>query len=318
MSATPHAIRHLLIPHAAPRPGEPPELPPLPNLTALLARLRVADTLACDDDSPAEPHELALARAHGLPGAPGRIPWAAFDTQCVGTPCAWLRPVHLRLGMDHIELTAPESLQLTEADSLALMASCAPLLAGDGVDVRHIAPGRWLAQGELLRHLTCASPERAKGQRLTRAQLAQSGDPSHQRPLARLNAELEMLLANHRVNQSREPTGALPVNAVWIHGAGALPQPVAPGAGIRVATQLSPSGHDATATDAAAQTAAWQALDAECAAPLLASLRAGHPVQLTLSGPRQAITLAGKDGGAWARISSLFGRPSLRDLRQQL
>ncbi len=318
MPAPPPELRHLLIPHAAPHPGESLDLPPLPNIAALLARLRVADTLACDDDSPAEPHELALARAHGLPGAPGRIPWAAFESQCVGTPCAWLRPVHLRLGMDHIELTAPESLQLTEADSTALLDSCAALLADDGVTVRQIAPGRWLAQGELFRDLTCASPERAAGQRLTRAQLAQSGDPARQRQLARLNAELEMLLANHPANQAREAARHLPVNAVWIHGAGALEHPVSPAAGVLVAPQLRPTGPDGAPLDALAHAAAWQALDTECAAPLLASLRAGQPVRLTLSGPRQAITLAGKEGGIWARISSLFRRSSLKDLRQQL
>lgn len=315
-SPTPE-LRHLLIPHAAPRPGESLELPPLPNLAALLARLRVADTLACNEDSPAEPHELALARAHGLPGMPGRIPWAAFESQCVGTPCAWLRPVHLRLGMDHIELTAPESLQLTEADSNTLMNTCAPLLADDGVTVRHVAPGRWLAQGGLMHGLICVSPERAQGQRLTRAQLAQSDDPGRQRQLARLNAELEMLLANHPVNQAREAARRLPVNAVWIHGAGALEHPVSPAAGVLVAPQLRPTRPDGAPLDALAHAAAWQALDAECAAPLLDSLRAGHPVQLTLSGPRRALTL--RPINRWTgRVSKLFNPLRLSDLREQL
>ena len=63
---------------------------------------------------------------------------------------------------------------------------------------------------------------------------------------------------------------------------------------------------------------AWQAIDQGEAADLLASLRSGQPVQLTLGGPRSAVTLAAPSGGLWGRISSLFGRPTLQDLRKQL
>ncbi|MCB2037530.1 MAG: phosphoglycerate mutase, partial [Ottowia sp.] len=115
-------LRHLLVPDAAPLPGVSADLPPLPNLAALLARLRVEHTLAPGADSPASPHELAAARANGLHGEPGRIPWAAFESGTVGTPCAWLRPVHLQLGMDAIQLLPPEALQLDDPASQALLA----------------------------------------------------------------------------------------------------------------------------------------------------------------------------------------------------
>ena len=82
---------HLLIPDAARwlPPGAPrPALPRLPQLQALLRRLRPAGTIAVDEDSPAMPFEIALAHANGLPGEPGRVPWAAFESGTVGTPCA--------------------------------------------------------------------------------------------------------------------------------------------------------------------------------------------------------------------------------------
>ena len=78
---------HLLIADATPAlpaGATAPALPPLPRLDALLARLQRADTLTCDDDAPDTPFERALARAHGLPGAPGQVPWAAFDSGSVG------------------------------------------------------------------------------------------------------------------------------------------------------------------------------------------------------------------------------------------
>ena len=78
---------HLLIADAArPPDAPPPPWPALPQLQALLGRMRLQHTIEADEDSPATPFELALARAHGLPGAPGHIPWAAFETGTVGTP----------------------------------------------------------------------------------------------------------------------------------------------------------------------------------------------------------------------------------------
>ena len=147
---------HLLIADAAPLLADgaaPPPLPALPQLDALLKRLRVTETIACDDDAPDTPLERALARAHGLPGAPGQVPWAAFETGTVGTPCAWLRPCHWQLGMDHITLLDPALLDLSEAESRALLAAVQPLLQEDGIALRYVRPDAWLAEGELERQL---------------------------------------------------------------------------------------------------------------------------------------------------------------------
>ena len=310
-------LSHLLIAGVAPWPGDAdaPALPPLPNLDALLARLRPADTLACDEDSPETPHALALAHAHGLPGQPGRIPWAAFDRGAVGAPCAWLRPAHLQMGMDDVQLIGLDELQLTAEESQQLLNAVAPLLAEDGLTLRQVRPGTWLAQGELLRGMIAPAPERATGRQLTRAELARADDPAQQRQLARLLSELEMVLATHPVSQAREAARRWPINAIWVHGAGALDTPVAAQAGVREALQLTQG--DAP-YDPAAHAAAWQAIDQGEVAELLATLRAGQPVQLTFSGPQRALTLAGPSGGLFGRISSLFGRPSLMDLRKQL
>lgn len=311
---------HLLIAGAAPpvdAGATLPALPPLPNLDALLRRLRVVQRLAVDDadEAPATPHELALARAHGLPGAPGRIAWAAFERGVVGTPCAWLQPAHIQLSMDDVQLIDPAALELSEAESQALLAACAPLLAQDGLRLRHVSPGRWLAEGELLRGLVCTSPARAATRRLSRQALARADAPAQQRQLARLQSELEMLLSAHPVNQAREAARQWPANALWLHGAGALDAPVPARTGVRVAPQLT---QGEAACHAAAHVAAWQAIDADDAAALLAALRAGQSVQLTLSGPRRALTLASGGAGLWQRVSGFFGRQPLQELRQQL
>ena len=54
-----------------------------------------------------------------------------------------------------------------------------------------------------------------------------------------------------------------------------------------------------------------------CGVPLTGAGSA-EPVRLTLSGPHRAVTLASGSGGLWQRISSLFGRQALNDVRSQL
>ncbi|HMN20449.1 MAG TPA: phosphoglycerate mutase [Ottowia sp.] len=292
MPASDSAPPHLLVDGAAlalPTGTTQPPLPELPELDALLARMRVVDTLEIEDDSPETPFELALARAHGLPGAAGHTPWAAFETGTVGTPCAWLVPCHWQMGMDSVTLADPDELLLDESEARALLAGLQPLLAEAGVRVQCERPDAWLAQGELLRGLTCWSLRRALQQPVTRGQLARTPDPAQHARLRRLQSELQMLLHNHPVNEAREQVGRWTVNALWIDGAGALAETHAPRAGVHGDTRLARPPAQASAE---AHAAAWRALDAEAMAPLATRQRAGEKVRITLCGPRRAVTLA--------------------------
>ena len=307
---------HLLIPDANPLLHEGsalPALPPLPQLDALLRRLQVSDTITCADDAPDSPFERALARAHGLPGAPGQVPWAAFDSGTVGAPCAWLRPCHWQLGMDHVTLLPPDQLPLTEAESRALLAAVQPLLHEDGVTLAYQRPDAWLAQGELLRGLTTWSMARAAQQPLTREVLSLAATPAQSAHLRRLQNELQMLLYTHPVNDAREQRRQPPVNALWIEGAGTLDHAIAPQPRVRVDARLAP----AATPDLAAWQAAWQAIDADSVAQLAQQLAQGAEVRLTLCGPRRAITLQPGTGLGF-KISSLFSPQRLPDLREQL
>ncbi|MDO5692536.1 MAG: phosphoglycerate mutase [Pseudomonadota bacterium] len=307
---------HLLIPDASPLRPEGaalPALPPLPHLDALLRRLRVSDTLTCDDDAPDTPFERALARAHGLPGAPGQVPWAAFDTATFGTPCAWLRPCHWQLGMDHVTLLPPEQLTLPEAESRALLGTVQPLLHEDGLTLEYQRPDAWLAQGELLRGLTTWSMARAAQQPLTREALSLAATPAQSAHLRRLQNELQMLLYTHPVNDAREQRRQPPVNALWIEGAGTLDRPIAPQPGVRVDARLAP----AATPDLAAWQAAWQAIDTGSVAQLARELAQGADVRLTLCGPRRAVTLR-PGAGLGFRASSFIKPLRWSDLRRQL
>ena len=286
---------HLLIADAVLPPGAPaqslPELPPLPNMQVLLARMRLDHSLEADEDSLTTPFEQALARAHCLPGAPGCVAWAAVETGITGTPCAWLRPCHWQVGMDQVSLLDPHELALGEAESRALLAALQPLLAEDGLTLRYVAPDRWLAQGELLRGLACASMARALQQPLTPDALTRAPDAAQGAHLRRLQSELQMLLYNQSVNDTREAARRYPVNAIWIEGAGALDAPVPIRPGVRTDTRLQTP--PASTDD---YRRAWQAIDQESALPLLAAQRSGQAVRLTLCGAQRAITLASVHG----------------------
>ena len=287
---------HLLIADAALPPDAPlPPWPALPQLQALLGRMRLQHTIEADEDSPATPFELALARAHGLPGAPGRIPWAAFETATVGAPCAWFRPCHWQVGMDQVSLLDPHELALTEAESRALLAALQPLLQEDGLALRYVAPDRWLAQGERLRGLACASMARALQHALTPAALTVAPDAAQGAHLRRLQSEMQMLLYQQPVNDAREVARRYPVNAVWIEGAGTLDAPLPPNPGVRTDTRLQTP--PASTDD---YQRAWQAIDQQSVAPLVAAQRAGAPVRLTLCGARRALGLSTAPGlKAW-------------------
>ncbi len=306
---------HLLIRDAAPplpAGSAWPAPPALPRLEALLKRLRITAAIECDEDSPDTPFERALTRAHGLSGAPGQVPWAAFETGTVGTPCAWLRPCHWQLGMDHVRLLHPGQLMLGEVESQALLATVQALLQDDGMALHYVRPDAWLARGEPLRGLTTWSMARAVQQPLTREVLSLATTPAHSARLRRLQNELQMLLYTHPVNDAREQAGQWPVNALWIEGAGVLDQPLEPAAGVQVESRLAQA-----MGEPAAWRSAWQAIDADSIAQLGPRLAAGAEVRLTLCGPLRALSLQ-PVGGLASRLSGLLRPQRWADLYPQL
>ena len=294
-------LRHLLIAGAAPPPGAAAPPAPPPHLAALWPRLAPCGQAHAEPDSPDTALAPLLAAALALPGAPGRWPWAAWDSGSAGVGCAWLTPCHWQPGMDHVLLHEPLTLDVGVDDLAALQASLAPLLADDGITLTAQAanpaaatPARWLARGAVFEDLPCVSLERAAGQHLTRQWLTAA--PS--RALRRLLAEVQMLLHSHPVNDARAARGLPPLNALWIDGAGRLDALPDAGASLRVDARLRRAALDGTA----AWQAAWAALDAQAIAPLAAQAARGQPVRLTLAGPRRAITLCSADApSGWRR-----------------
>lgn len=273
----------------------------LPQLSRLLSRLQAQTPDAGQPHDLSLPHERVLARALGLWSGDGRVPWAAWELrQQGGEPgaqaWAWLTPCHWQVGRDRVVMAQPAALQLSEADSRALLAAMAPFFAEDGLTLEWLAPLRWRAGGKVFADLACASLDRAGGATvddwLPRAQEA--------RTVRRLQQEMQMLLYTHPVNTEREARGLAPVNSFWVEGAGALPADLPDTAAApQVDERLRAP---ALAQDWPAWAAAWQQLDAQVLAPLAQASDRGESIQLTLCGEKSAQTWASAPTGWRQRL----------------
>ncbi len=289
-----------------PTPAKRPH-PPLPNLSALLRQMQPVDETKAAPDTPSLPYELVLARLLGLPAEPGHVPWAAFETRTLGTPCGWVKPCHLQVGADQVLLGDPALLALDEAESRALMQAAQPYFEEDDIQLTWYPVG-WLATGEPLRDLPGWSMDRVIGRSLT-PELLHDGQQDFAPKLRRLQNEMQMLFYSHPVNDARMQRRLPLVNSFWLTGVGVLDALPAPQPNVVVENRLHAS---ALALDEAAHSKAWQAVDADSIAQLLDKLKQGQDIRLTLAGERRAVTYAPRPASLWSRITSVFGnQPSL-------
>lgn len=307
------ATRHWVIPFAASL-SEPcqhavtrlQDASALPRLSALLSRLQVRERLEGDEYALAMPHERVIARALGWTETDGLQPWGAWwaaQDQVELTPGAcWalLSPGHWLMGRDHLTLLDPEGLGLSEAESRDLLAALRPFFEEDGWTLHWGAPTRWYASHPELDGLSTASLERVIG-RNPDVWLAEDPD-GHPlaRKLRRLQAEAQMLLYNHPLNEQRTEAGLATVNSFWVSGCGRPPARTALPTELCVVNALRTP---LLADDMPLWLEAWQHIDAEVLPALLTALDAGQDVRLTLCGERHAITLApGNPPGLLTRL----------------
>lgn len=311
-------LQHLIVPYAAtiaPLTGQDSQLPALPRLARLLARLEQRETDAGDEYSLSPPHERVLARALGLPTTDGAIPWAGWQAGERQQACAWFTPCHWQASMDQVTLQPPEGLELPEAESRQLFEALRPWAEEDGIALHFESAMRWRAVSPAFADLPWASMDRVAHRQLD-AWLPNGGQLPQARALLRLQNEAQMLFYTHPVNDRRAARGLASINGFWISGTGAwdgqaLPAP-------RVAEGLRAP---ALRGDLVAWAAAWEQLEQDEIAALLEAAEGGAAVRLTLCGERSAISWASglpAKPGMLFRLRGLFQRQRPLDLAQLL
>lgn len=322
MSLAPDPARHWVIPFAASL-SEPcqhaltrlKDAAALPRLSALLGRLQPVARLEGDEYALAMPHERLLARELGWSEPDGLQPWAAWwatqDGLSLPADRCWalLSPGHWLMGRDHLTLLDPAGLGLSEDESRALLDALRPFFEEDGWTLQWGAATRWYASHRELDGLSTASLERVIGRN---PDLWLAEDPDGHplaRKLRRLQAEAQMLLYHHPLNERRSQAGLATVNSFWVSGCGRPPARLALPAGLHVNDELrTPLLTD----DMPLWLKAWQHVDAHVLPEVQAALDAGQVVKLTLCGERHAVTFGpaippGLGARLWGRLRSLGG-----------
>ncbi len=308
---------HLMIPYAAPMSEAGRQASAslkLPRLQALLGRWTEVDRDSADEWSLSPPHERARARALGLRGGSGQLPWAALQARADGLAVgdrAWglVTPAHWHLGTDQVSLLDPQTLMLDEAGSKACFDAVQDLFTSAGYAVHRAAPLRWYIAHESLARLATASLDRVIGRNVD----AWLGSDPAMQPLRRLQSEVQMLLYTHPLNEQREAQGLLPVNSFWLSGCG-VAQAVT---GIEPTTDARLRG-SALADDWAAWVKAWDTLDEGPLADLLQRADRGEAVRLTLCGERAAATFEPAPRSLLQRARGLFAASAMLPLLESL
>lgn len=194
----------------------------LPSVASLFTSVRDSQVHESVAQAWSASHEAARAFLMAWPELDGYYPWAALDPLATNASMqlsfAYLQLGHWKIGMNEVMLTPLEDLQLSEKESRALMESIKPLLDASDQNLMYCSENRWLAQGDMFRQVKTASISRVKNQSVQYWQ-----DTSIQAQQARrLLSEIQMTFYTHAVNEERESKGLLPINSVWMSGAGSL------------------------------------------------------------------------------------------------
>jgi hypothetical protein len=133
----------------------------------------------------------------------------------------WLRadPVHLKVAGDRLVLVDAAGFGIAREEAAALAETLNADFASGQTRLFALNPARWHLRVPAAPQIeTTPLPEvRARS---IHDLLPRGRDGAGWR--SRLN-EIQMLLHEHPVNRAREERGALPVNAIWLWGGGALP-----------------------------------------------------------------------------------------------
>lgn len=205
---------HLLVPELfwpAAAGGEPYRGLSLPGLETLLAR-------GAGTRSAGASLERWLAAAHGLSA---ELPLAPYSLLADGIESGdhwWLRadPVHLKIHGDRLVLADASRLALTADEAREYVATLNRHFADEHLIFVAPSPGRWYLRVTDEPRLGTLPTAEVAGRNIATFLPAGENGARWRRAVN----EIQMLLHEHPCNSARESKGELPVNSVWLWGAG--------------------------------------------------------------------------------------------------
>jgi len=195
--------------------------PALSLLTSRAASGNIAHETV-EDFQPALPHERWLADRFGLGKAMekcGGPPIAQALMQTMGIeplPSTWfvLQPVHIHIARDHLVLTDPRQLALSESEARILFEIAAPLFDESGKRLLFGNTSTWFVDAGDWTSLRTSTPDAACGHNID---IWMPKGPE-ERAWRKVQNEVQMHWFNHPVNEEREARRQRPVNSLWLWG----------------------------------------------------------------------------------------------------
>lgn len=189
---------------------------------ALLASRATSEIENTDEFQRALPHERWIARQFGMEHAMqegGSPPVASPLMRVMDIPPqtgTWfvLQPVHIHIARDHLVLTDPRRLALSEAESRALFDIASPLFHEAGKRITYGDTGTWFVEAGDWAGLETSSPDAASGHNIDIWMPKGPGE----RDWRKVQNDVQMHWFNHPVNEEREERRQKPVNSVWLWG----------------------------------------------------------------------------------------------------
>lgn len=308
-----------------------------PALATLLTRARADAAQVFDEFPRALPHEHWLAQALGHPSQRDNSPPLAAPCmqryglqQSEGT---WfiLHPVHIHIARDHLVLTDPRRLDLTESEAHTLFDIARPMFEEAGKPLLYGDAHHWFVRADDWHDLKTATPDAASGHNVDLWLPRGPGE----RAWRKLQNEVQMHWFTHPLNDERERRGATAVNSLWLWGGStiasagddaqplhdarfnleiaatpaAAPQDILSGTARHALLALDALREPALASDWGSWIAALHELEQHWFAPLLAALRAGtlDDITLIISGESRLQTMR----ATRASLRKFWLRPTL-------
>jgi hypothetical protein len=135
-----------------------------------------------------------------------------------------LEPVHFAAGLDRLAYLPLEGeTRILETERTSLAGVLDEHLQSIGIELHTLSDGTWCARRAQGFAVETSNPEAAAANELHLA-LPRGPDAGTVR---RLMTELQMLLHDHPVNESRARRGLPAINAVWVWGQGEVPESLA-------------------------------------------------------------------------------------------
>lgn len=224
------------------------------------------------------------AIAHNLMMSAGLI---ATDSKDHTAHWFVLQPAHIHIARDHLVLTDPGRLDITEKEAQELFKIAAEICNESGFSLRFGDLKTWFLRADPWRDLQTASVSAAAGHNMD----IWMAEGEHARAWRKLQNEIQMAWHACAINVEREAIGEAAINSVWIHGGSSDLHAVQVERGIQnlnkflsgtvnnnhgKIVQIDELLEPALNSDWGEWLIQLNALERQCFAPLLQALESGH------------------------------------------